>query len=70
MANPGNAAWEMLIDTDCPKRTTFASDDLSPHAAATFMPVQSERLGRVPNELNVVGPIGAPATGRTTAPAR
>jgi hypothetical protein len=70
MANPGDAAWEMPADTNCPNRMTLSSTNISPEAAAAFMPVGCERLGKLPNELNVVGPIGAPATGRTTAPAR
>jgi hypothetical protein len=66
--NPGGADWEAPADTDCPNRKTLASTDVSPEASAGFWPAQSERLGKVRNELDVVGPIGAPAASR--APAR
>jgi hypothetical protein len=67
MANPGMPAWDMPVDTDCPNRMTLASNDASP---VVLMPAQSERLGKIANELNVVAPVGAPATGRSTPPTR
>jgi len=49
---------------------TLAGSEISPEAAAGFSPAPFERLGKVRNELDVVGPVGAPASGRAAAPAR
>ena len=68
MANPGGAGWEMPADTNCPNRTVLVSTDVSPEAAAGFSPMQFERLGKVRNELDVLGAAGTP--GRAPAPGR
>jgi hypothetical protein len=70
MAGPGGATWEMSADTNCPSRMTLASTDISPESAVVISPAQSERLGKVPNELDVVGPIGGAAPSRAAAPGR
>jgi hypothetical protein len=67
MANPGGAGWEMPADTNYPSRMTLTSE-VSPEAAAGFSPAQFERLGKVRNELDVLGAAGTPA--RAPAPAR
>ena len=68
MANPAGVAWEMAGDTNGPSRITLAGTEVSPEVAVVYSPAQSERLGRVPNELNVVGPTSGPAP--NSAPAR
>jgi hypothetical protein len=70
MANPDSPSWGMPGDTNCQNSTTVASCQVSPEAMAGFSPVQSERLGRVRNELDVVAPIGAPGASRAAAPSR
>ena len=62
--------WETPVDTNCQNHTCLASSAISPEAAAGFSPAQFERLGRIRNELDVVGPAGSPASGRAAAPAR
>ena len=68
--NPGGPQWETCADTNCQNRATMASTEISPEAAAGFSPSQFERLGKIPNELDVVAPVGGPAPNRSVAPAR
>jgi hypothetical protein len=64
------ATWESSGDANCHRETNLASTQAAPEAAVGFYPVQFERLGKVRNELDVVGPIGGPAGGRAAAPSR
>lgn len=64
------ATWDTSADTNCQNRMTLNGIEVSPEASVGFSPAQFERLGKVRNELDVVGPIGGPASGRTAAPAR
>lgn len=70
---PGYAA-EPLYGSTCrandQDRVAMASTDISPDAAAGFSPPQSERLGRIRNELDSLGPMGGPAPGRASPPTR
>ena len=68
--NSNGATWEAPVDTNCQNRMVLAGTEVSPEAAVGFSPVQFERLGKVRNELDVVSPMGGPAQGRPTAPAR
>jgi hypothetical protein len=68
--NSAGPTWETPASTDCQDRMTLAGSEVSPEAAAGFSPAQFERLGRIRNELDVVGPIGGPTTGRAAAPTR
>jgi hypothetical protein len=70
MANPGGAAWEMSADTNCQNRTNMISTEVAPEVAVGFGPPQFERLGKIHNELDVIGPAAAPAPSRGAAPSR
>jgi hypothetical protein len=54
----------------CENRNVAMGSEISPEAAAGFSPAQFERLGKVRNELDVAGPVSAPAQSRAAAPAR
>jgi hypothetical protein len=41
-----------------------------PYTAAGFEPTQFERLGRVPNELDIIGNLGDPPAGQAGVPRR
>jgi hypothetical protein len=64
------AAYDATNEGNRENREIVMARELSPEAAAVYSPVQSERLGKVPNELDVVAPVGAPSPTRATAPAR
>jgi hypothetical protein len=64
------AAYGMTNDIACENPNLAITRDVSPEAAAVSSPVQSERLGKVPNELDLVGPAGSAAPSRAAAPAR
>jgi hypothetical protein len=68
--NAGGATWDVPCDANCQNRMTLASSEVSADAAAGFSPSQFERLGKIRNELDVVGPMGGPAPGRGAAPGR
>ena len=55
---------------NCENGNLAMGSEISPKSAAGFSPAQSERLGKLRNELDVAGPIGAPAPARAAAPAR
>jgi hypothetical protein len=57
-------------DFNCENRNVTIGREVSPSAAAVYSPVQIERLGKVPNELDIVGPAAGPAPSRAAAPAR
>lgn len=60
-----------LDATNCQSRTIQSGNDISSSAAAGFSPAQFERLGKIPNELDVAGPTGgANSPARPAAPAR
>jgi hypothetical protein len=63
-------SYAMANCANCEDRNVAMGSEISPEAAAGFSPAQFERLGKVRNELDVVGPIGAPASGRAAAPAK
>jgi hypothetical protein len=64
------AAFEVPGDRICESRMNVARTEVSPEAAVGFSPAQTERLGKVRNELDVVAPFGGPATGRAAPAAR
>jgi hypothetical protein len=64
------ATWETPADTNCQHVTILTSPEVSPEAAIGFSPPQFERLGKVHNELDVVGPMGSPGNNGAAAPAR
>lgn len=68
--NSNGPTWDVPADTNCQNRVALAGTEVSPEAAAGFWPAQSERLGRIHNELDIVGPIGGPVPGRPIAPGR
>lgn len=64
------AAYDMTNDVACENTNVAIIHELPPESHVVFAAVQSERLGKVPNELDVVLPAGAPAPSRAAAPAR
>ena len=68
--NSNGATWDSPVDSNCQNRTVLAGTEVSPEAAAGFSPSQFERLGKIRNELDIVGPIGGAAPGRPAGPAR
>ena len=62
------ATWETPDGTNCPDRAMLASSDLSADAAMGFASDTAERLGKIPNELDMLGPVGSPAPARGAAP--
>jgi hypothetical protein len=55
---------------DGQNRVAMASTDISPEATAGFSPIQSERLGRIRNELDTLGAMGGPSPTRGVPAAR
>jgi hypothetical protein len=68
--NSAGPTWTTSVGTNCQSCIVAAGSEVSPEAADGFSPAQIERLGKIRNELDVVGPIGRPPTGRPAAPAR
>jgi len=64
------ATWETPADTNCRNLTTLIGPEVSPEAAIGFSPPQFERIGKIPNELDIVGPMSSPGTNGAAAPAR
>ena len=64
------ATYNMTYDIACENPNVAMGHELSPKSADVYSPVQSERLGRIHNELDVAGPAGGPAPSRAPAPAR
>jgi hypothetical protein len=64
----GYAAGYVLENFPAESGHVVVSTVVSPEAAAGFSPARFERLGQIPNELDVVGAI--PAPGRASTPAR
>jgi hypothetical protein len=65
--NAAGATWDMPCNSKCQDRQTLASTEVPPDAIAVS---QFERLGKLRNELDVVGPMGGAAPGGAAAPRR
>jgi hypothetical protein len=59
----------MPCNANCQGGTSLASAEIPIDASTGFSGTQFERLGKIRNELDVAGPMGAPAPGRA-APGR
>ncbi len=58
------ASWDVPGGTNCPNHAMVAGCDLSADGAMAFAADQSERLGKIPNELDVLGSVGGGAPAR------
>jgi hypothetical protein len=67
---PGNCGSGSIYASWCSGSGPYGAVPYPPEAAAGFEPVQFERLGKVPNEMDLLGGVAMPAGAPAPPPRR